>query len=327
VRVVLWPVLVQGEGAAEQIAAAIHGFNAFTAHSPAPQNFIPQNYIPRPDLLIIARGGGSIEDLWAFNEEVVVRAIAQSQIPTISAVGHETDTTLSDFAADKRAPTPTAAAEMAVPVKADLIYTLGQLGLRLGRAPQSLIELCAERVRSLTRALPHPKSGLGLATQRLDDLCLRLPRALAQNSQTQRNRLDLQAAKLAPTILVQRVHNAHLHLERESRSLNQALARLLEQAQHKFAQKIRLMESLSPKAVMARGYALVHTLKGNVVTNAAAARKEQALQVEFADGKVQLYANPITVNPTAQPTHPEQNKAARQKANPRSDPEKQGQLL
>jgi exodeoxyribonuclease VII large subunit len=312
VHVVLWPVLVQGEGAATQIAAAVQGFNAFTQQSPT----------PKPDVLIIARGGGSIEDLWAFNDEALVRAIANSQIPTISAVGHETDTTLCDFAADKRAPTPSAAAEMAVPVRADLAYTLGELGLRLSRAPQSLLDRQTERVRSLARALAHPRSGIELATQRLDELCTRLPRALAQNSQKQKNRLDILAAKLAPSTLAQRVQNAQQRLEREARSLTQAQMRSMEHAARKLDQNTRLMASLSPKAVLGRGYALVRTFAGRVVTSAATARDEPELQIEFADGYIKLYGSP-----EAAATPALEHKALRQKAKPQSDSTKQGQLL
>ena len=145
-HVLIWPVLVQGEGAKEQIAAAIAGFNAIA----------PGGRIPRPDLLIVARGGGSLEDLWAFNEEIVVRAAAASEIPLISAVGHETDTTLIDFAADVRAPTPTAAAEMAVPVRADLLADVQQDGARLGRALRRLSEESRLRLEGLARGLPRP---------------------------------------------------------------------------------------------------------------------------------------------------------------------------
>ena len=147
-HVLLWPVAVQGDGAAAQIAAAIAGFNAL------PKGGI----IPRPDLLIVARGGGSIEDLWAFNEEIVVRAAAASTIPLISAVGHETDTTLIDFASDLRAPTPTAAAEKAVPVRADLVAWIAETGARLtGAMARSLTER-RNRVDALARALPQPRA-------------------------------------------------------------------------------------------------------------------------------------------------------------------------
>src|SRR5690606_8670702 len=167
-RVVVWPVQVQGRGAEAQIAAAIEGFSALPAGGP----------VPRPDLVIVARGGGSIEDLWCFNEEVVVRAIAASTIPTISAVGHETDTTLADYAADRRAPTPTAAAEIAVPVKRELAAALDELGLRQRKCALRPVELGRERLAARVARLPRPETIVAQAAQRLDDLAERLRRGL-----------------------------------------------------------------------------------------------------------------------------------------------------
>ena len=159
-RVILWPVLVQGEGAAAQVANAVRGFGALA----------PDGAIPRPDLLIVARGGGSIEDLWTFNEEAVVRAVAESPIPVISAVGHETDTTLCDFAADLRAPTPTAAAEIAVPVRADLVHHIRELGARSGRLLARYQERAGERFEAIARLLPGPAQLLDARRQQVDDL-------------------------------------------------------------------------------------------------------------------------------------------------------------
>ena len=160
----VWPVLVQGEGAAAQIAAAIDGFNALPPGGP----------VPRPDVLIVARGGGSIEDLWAFNDEAVVRAVAACAIPLIAAVGHETDTTLIDFVSDRRAPTPTAAAEMAVPVRRDLLLQTGEFGVRLDHAMARPPGPARAVGRGAFRGLPRPEMLLGLAVQRLDDLGERL---------------------------------------------------------------------------------------------------------------------------------------------------------
>ena len=180
-RVLVWPVLVQGEGAADQIAAAIHGFNALPEVGP----------VPRPDVLIVARGGGSIEDLWAFNEEAVVRAAAASAIPLISAVGHETDTTLIDHASDRRAPTPTAAAEMAVPVRRDLVLQTGDLDGRLHHAVARRLDQLGQRLDGLARGLPRPEMLLGMAGQRLDDLGERLRlRSPVELVRLQAERLD-----------------------------------------------------------------------------------------------------------------------------------------
>lgn len=185
-RVIVWPVLVQGEKAAAQISAAIEGFN----------NLKNGGEVPRPDVIIVARGGGSVEDLWAFNEEIVVRAAADSEIPIISAVGHETDFTLIDFAADLRAPTPTAAAEMAVPVKSELILLVDDLQKRLLRAVLRMIEAHSGTVRSLARALPNPQKFIEEKAQRLDNALLRLEAVIKNLIKNQQQRLEISARLL-----------------------------------------------------------------------------------------------------------------------------------
>src|SRR6202034_2276521 len=175
-RVLVWPVKVQGEGSAADVAAAIAGFNALPEKGP----------LPRPDLIIVARGGGSLEDLWSFNEEIVVRAVAASFIPLISAVGHETDVTLIDFAADRRAPTPTAAAEMAVPVRTELLVDLENLERRALTAWLRNQEARRNAVRSATRALPDADEVLAVPRQRLDHAAAGLVRALRANAHIHR---------------------------------------------------------------------------------------------------------------------------------------------
>src|SRR5689334_15138989 len=187
-RVLLWPVAVQGEGAAAQIAAGIQGFNRLAAGGP----------VPRPDLLIVARGGGSLEDLMPFNEEIVVRAAAASGIPLISAVGHETDTTLIDHASDRRAPTPTAAAEMAVPVRLDLLADLAGRSARFSAALARFFEARRLNLALLARGLPDPQDLIGNAAQRLDDRAERLRLAAAAQLRAARQRLDLAASRLRP---------------------------------------------------------------------------------------------------------------------------------
>ncbi|SFG99439.1 Exodeoxyribonuclease VII large subunit [Palleronia marisminoris] len=194
-KVLVWPVAVQGRDCAPQVAAAIRGFNALA----------PGGAIPRPDLLIVARGGGSIEDLWGFNEEVVARAAAESSIPLISAVGHETDTTLIDYVSDRRAPTPTAAAELAVPVRMELQITLDGQGGRLNRALLQGIAARRQRLADLSRALPRPESLTATARQRFDWIEARLPQALLAGVSARRARLDAAAAALRPATLRERI--------------------------------------------------------------------------------------------------------------------------
>ncbi|TBX27745.1 exodeoxyribonuclease VII large subunit [Nioella sediminis] len=188
-KVLIWPVAVQGAKCAPEVAAAIRGFNAF-----------PVGRLPRPDLLIVARGGGSLEDLWGFNEEAVVRAAAESAIPLISAVGHETDTTLIDYASDRRAPTPTAAAEIAVPVRLDLLNWVGDQGARLTRGAAQAVALRRQRLGDLARGLPRPETLLDAARQRLDYLGAGLDPALRALTREKRMRFEAQSARLTPAL-------------------------------------------------------------------------------------------------------------------------------
>ncbi len=255
-HVLVWPVKVQGEGAAAEVAAAVRGFDAMPANGP----------VPRPDLLIVARGGGSIEDLWAFNEEAVVRAVAGCSIPVISAVGHETDTSLCDFAADLRAPTPTAAAEMAVPVLAELSNGLATLALRADRCARRYQERGQERLTSLVRLLPKRDALLGPQRQRLDDLGGRLDRGLERRVTRARTELDRCAGALRPAMLAQRLAAARDRLEGTG----------------------RLLDAAHPERPLERGYAWVEArATGKVAATAAEARSAQALTLHFRDGAVE----------------------------------------
>ena len=256
-HVVVWPVKVQGEGAAAEVAAAVRGFDALAADGSGP--------VPRPDLVIVARGGGSIEDLWTFNEEAVVRAIAACSIPIISAVGHETDTTLCDHAADLRAPTPTAAAELAVPVLADLRHAIDSHRLRTERCARRHVERGRERLDAVARVLPRRDALLGPQRQRLDDLAGRLGRALERRATRARGDLDRAGAVLRPALLDRRVETGRARVEASW----------------------RLITSLSPRKVLERGYALVEARDGGAaLTGAAAARAAGGLRLVFADGSV-----------------------------------------
>jgi exodeoxyribonuclease VII large subunit len=272
-HVVVWPVLVQGQGAAAQIAAAVRGFSALEPDGP----------LPRPDLVIVARGGGSIEDLWCFNEEEVVRAIAASTIPVISAVGHETDTTLADFAADQRAPTPTAAAEMAVPVRGELMATLADLHARQQRSMVRLLAQARERLDQRARRLPQPLNLLQGQAQRLDDLGERLRRALVHRTALAAAALGRHGAALRPALL-----QARLRRERErlaaQRLRPEALLQRIESLRGRIDAIDRLRLSLDPRAPLKRGYVLVSTSEGDLVRTRSAAALLAAMTMEFADG-------------------------------------------
>jgi exodeoxyribonuclease VII large subunit len=224
-RVLVWPVRVQGEGSAEQIAAAIRGFNA-----------LPEGgRIPRPDLLIVARGGGSLEDLWSFNEEIVVRAAAESMIPLISAVGHETDITLIDFAADKRAPTPTAAAEMAVPVRAELFVEVSTLARRTMLCWRRGHEGRRNELRAAARALPAAGELLAIPRQRLDGASASLPRALKANSHAHFRRFTQISARLTLRVLREQVAQANHRLRMSGERMRHSARTLLRNRRDRFA--------------------------------------------------------------------------------------------
>ena len=269
-HVLVWPVAVQGEGAAAQIAAAVAGFAAL----PEP-----------PELIIVARGGGSIEDLWAFNEEAVVRAVAASPIPIISAVGHETDTTLCDYAADMRAPTPTAAAELAVPVRAELLAQIRELGLRSGKCARRYRDHAGERFAGVARRLPAPERLLAPQRQRIDDHGERLPRALGRRIAEARGELGRAGGALRPALLAGRVARARDRLA--AARLRPALieARLRE-AGERLARLWRVAEQLHPDRPLARGYARIEGRGGAVVASVAAARAAGGVTLVFADGRV-----------------------------------------
>ncbi len=326
-RVLVWPVRVQGEGSAEQVAAAIRGFNA-----------LPEDGdIPRPDLLIVARGGGSLEDLWSFNEEIVVRAAADSMIPLIAAVGHETDVTLIDFAADRRAPTPTAAAEMAVPVRAELAVEITSLARRMALCWQRGQQGRRTELRAAARALPSPEGLLALPRQRFDQVGAALPRALRANThlhdrrlsrvaagltlrtllgqieraddrlrqldrrvsqglriqlRTRRDRLDNWSARLQASLRANA--SAHRHrlaadrnrLDRCAEQGRRALTASIQQRGQRLAHIGQILDALSYRNVLARGFALVRDAHGQPLRSAGAVAAGARLDIEFADGRI-----------------------------------------
>ena len=272
--VVVWPVRVQGETAAAEIAAAIAGFNAIGEGA----------RVRRPDLLIVARGGGSIEDLWAFNEEIVVRAVAASRIPVISGVGHETDTTLVDYAADHRAPTPTAAAEAAVPVRAELVAYVDDQGARTRTVIRRQLGNSRDRLRAAAGELPRPLDLLGIARQRLDLAASNLVASLRHLGQGKRLRYATAAAKLSPQTLVADLRHIQSRFAPSAQRLAPAFRRLTEQRAERLETLGKLLDSYSYKGVLDRGFALVTDDQGHIVRSKDAVRPGQILAVEVADG-------------------------------------------
>ena len=276
-KVLIWPVAVQGEKCAPEVTAAIKGFNALT----------PGGALPRPDLIIVARGGGSIEDLWGFNEESVARAAADSAIPLISAVGHETDTTLIDFVSDHRAPTPTAAAELAVPVRMELLAWIDQQEARLTQALTSGVTRRSERLRDLSRALPKAETLTQAQRQQVDHLDDRLPNALRAGLQTRQIHLSRHAGRLHIGAIRQRLAGEHRNLGGLAARINPAYERRLTQLSDRLAALDRQRQAMGYVETLKRGYAVVHGDKG-LVTNKAAAERVASLEIEFHDGKVKL---------------------------------------
>ena len=281
-RVLVWPVRVQGEGSAEQIAAAINGFNTLPE----------RGKIPRPDLLIVARGGGSLEDLWSFNEEIVVRAAAESMIPLISAVGHETDVTLIDFAADKRAPTPTAAAEMAVPVRAELAVEVTSLARQAFAGWKRAQEHRRSEFRGAARALPKPADLLNIPRQRLDRAAAQLPRALRTNAHVYERRLSAIGGRLTKNMLETRIANAREQVQRLGASARRASKFQMQQRDTRLKYMSQLLNALSYKGVLDRGFALVREADGSPLHRAAGVNAGQRLSIEFADGRIDATADP-----------------------------------
>ena len=253
-HVIVWPVKVQGDGSAEQVANAIRGFNA-----------LPESgKIRRPDLLIVARGGGSLEDLWSFNEEIVVRAAADSMIPLISAVGHETDFTLIDFAADKRAPTPTAAAEMAVPVRADLIAELMSKARRALACWQRAQDHRRTELRAASRALPTAEELLATPRQRLDACAERLPRALRANAQIHHTQFSRVAGRLSPRLLRNLVERRRERLDACTLRLGTALKTYRETQLNRVSRARERVTALGERSQTRRWLALVATLEARL---------------------------------------------------------------
>jgi exodeoxyribonuclease VII large subunit len=294
-RVLLWPVSVQGDGAAAQVAAAIEGFNRLAPGGP----------VPRPDLLIVARGGGSLEDLMAFNEEIVVRAAAASRIPLISAVGHETDTTLIDYASDRRAPTPSAAAEMAVPVRLDLLGELDAKGMRHSTGIARSLAERRMRLERDARGLPDARSLIETAQQRLDDRAERLAVSLKQMGRLRGQQLDGLGKRLNRDALLLMLERARVQLDDLPLRHRQSMRRFLERERTLLDGLAGRLQNYwnAQQQVLERGYVRVRDAAGTMLVSAESVSPGTTLSLEFHDGKVAAVASGAPQRP-ARPRPP-----------------------
>jgi len=272
-RVTIWPVVVQGENCAQQVASAISGFNQLN---------------DTPDLIIVARGGGSLEDLWGFNEEIVVRATFSSNIPIISAVGHETDTTLIDYASDVRAPTPTAAAEMAVPVREELFVALSSLENRKKKSLLLFLQNKKQRILDLSRGLPKGEDLFLTQRQKIDFLADKLPNALIALNQRFKMRVLAFSSKLNVKVIEQNI----IYKKNEVKSLDNQIQRLVlnifDQFKYKLTSLERLRQNLGYRETLKRGYVVLRDTNGPLVSSANISNSEGPISAEFYDGRVLL---------------------------------------
>jgi exodeoxyribonuclease VII large subunit len=340
-HVLLWPVRVQGETCAAEVTAAIRGFNAIPSGGK----------IPRPDVLIVARGGGSLEDLWGFNEEIVARAAAESDIPLISAVGHETDWTLIDLVADARAPTPTKAAEWAVPKYSELIDQTAKYSERLRVGLHRRLEQARSDFRAASRGLPRLEDLIALPRQRFDAASQRLSRALSTNTDAHAKQLARVSPRLQLRLLEQRLARATERLDRATVRGGNALERVasqrrtrlertggrlapqllinrIERARDRMGASAQMLQSLSYQSVLRRGFALVRNDAGDAVRAASAIADGARLTIEFADGDIAATAfgaatvkrTPPTNPPTTQASPRAAATAAATRTKPRTPP-------
>lgn len=305
-RVIVWPVVVQGDAAAGQVRAAIEGFNGLE----------PGGAVPRPDVLIVARGGGSVEDLWAFNDEALARAAAASAIPLISAVGHETDTTLIDFVSDRRAPTPTAAAEMATPVFAELRAAVSDAQTRLMRAMERQNETLRGRLLAAARGLPRPADILALAQQRFDLAAGRLAAGLERNAAAHERDLARIGGRLSPSLLQRPHRQKSERLAEVWARVGPAAERRLERAGEALANLEKLRLSLNPDGPLKRGFARVHRADGALARHADELGAGEAVKLVFQDG---ARGAVIDGEPRAQTSAPARRPAAKSSASAQGD--------
>ena len=276
-NIILWPVPVQGNDAAELIENAILGFNT-----------LDESKIQKPDVIILARGGGSIEDLWCFNEEEVVRAVFQSQIPVISAIGHETDTTLVDYAADMRAPTPTAAAELATPAKDILITELSENSNRLNSSIKNIVSMSRERVVSIQKLLPSYQNLFNLKLNDINILAQRLPTAIKIYLQNEITNLQTSSSKLNLKILKEKIKNSQNSLSSLKNQLNNNSKTNLSTQSNRVLSASKLLESLSYKSVIKRGFSVVRNSSNIILTKKTDVLNDKKLNVETKFGTINV---------------------------------------
>ncbi len=272
-RVLIAPVPVQGSGSEQHIARAITSFNQMPN----------SDKIPKPDVIIVARGGGSLEDLWCFNEEIVVRAVAQSIVPIISAVGHETDTTLIDYAADLRAPTPTAAAEIATPVLTELVARLLELDFRKSQSIDRKFQFKDNQLTAAVRGLSHPSDQLNLLSQRIDFLKERIEKRLQNNLSLKQNKLTNLFDRMAtPFEKLAEIQSRVISANEKSRAQIDKLLLNSEQTILRYGQ---LLDAFSFKRVLEKGFALITDRNGNPVKKSQDASRGECVNIQFFDDK------------------------------------------
>lgn len=313
-RVVVWPVVVQGDQAAAQVCAAIRGFCALDPAGP----------VPKPDVLIVARGGGSVEDLWPFNDEQLARTVAGCAIPLISAVGHETDTTLIDFVSDRRAPTPTAAAEMATPVLAELKAAVGDLGARMHRCGGRVVEERRARVAHAERSLRRVPDLVRLAEQRFDIVSGRLGAALAKNAAAHERDLVRIASRLSPGLLQRPQAVQRQRLDAVAVRLMPAALRRLERASERLAALSKLYATVDPDRPLSRGFARVHRADGAIVHAGDALVSGETVTMTFGD---RVTRNAVVDGRSADPAKLEPSVAKPPRPKPRPATSRQGDLF
>ena len=271
-KVILWSVPVQGQESAERVVEAINGFNSFGFDQKT----------KKPDLLIVARGGGSLEDLWSFNEEIVIRAVANSKIPIISAIGHETDTTLIDYVADKRAPTPTAAAEMSVPEKKQLLEKINNLHLRLGLSVKLEIDKEKSKISSIEKSMNNVTYILSYFNQRYDILMIKFPSILTSYLQKKReNLLRLNLSTVDKKNFLKDISARRIYLDKINKSIKQFVINNFDKKNTQLVNLFKIHKSLSYRRTLARGYSIIRDNKKNLITNKTSALEAKELKIEF----------------------------------------------